>query len=59
MKTSTASILFHCPQCNENFEFDSIGENEFVPCPVCGTEFVTTRKGGKVMLEALEQALIC
>ena len=54
-----ASILFHCPQCNANFEFDAIGEGEFVPCPVCGTEHISVKKGGKLMLEALEQALLC
>ncbi len=57
--TVVASILFHCPQCNEGFEFDAVGENELVPCPVCGTEHVTIKKGHKLMLEALEQALIC
>ena len=51
--TVVASILFHCPQCNENFEFDAIGEHEFVPCPICGTDNVTVKKGNKIMLEAL------
>jgi Zn finger protein HypA/HybF involved in hydrogenase expression len=54
-----ASILFRCPQCKVNFEFDPVGENEFVPCPVCGTHFVTTKSGSKLKLEALEQALVC
>ncbi len=54
-----ASILFHCPQCNVNFEFDAVGVNELVLCPVCGTEHVTVKKGQKLMLETLEQALIC
>ena len=57
--TVVASILFHCTQCNSNFEFDAIGEGEFVPCPVCGTEHVSVKKGGKLMLETLEQALLC
>jgi Zn finger protein HypA/HybF involved in hydrogenase expression len=55
--TVAASILFLCPQCNENFEFDSIGENEFVPCPICGTDNVTVKKGNKIMLEAFEQQI--
>jgi Zn finger protein HypA/HybF involved in hydrogenase expression len=60
MKTTcVASILFTCPQCNENFEFDAVGKNEFVPCPVCGTHFVTVKAGNKLKLEALEQALVC
>lgn len=54
-----ASMLFHCPQCKENFEFDAIGKNEFVPCPVCGTKYVTVQVGNKVKLEAIEQALMC
>ncbi len=58
MKKS-ASILFRCPECREKFEFDSVGEYEFVPCPVCGTDNVTVKKGGELMLEALEQALTC
>jgi Zn finger protein HypA/HybF involved in hydrogenase expression len=52
--TVVASILFHCPQCNENFEFDAIGEHEFVPCPMCGTDHVTVKKGNRIMLEAFE-----
>jgi Zn finger protein HypA/HybF involved in hydrogenase expression len=57
--TIETSILFTCPQCNANFEFDAIGKNEFVPCPVCGTNHVTVKVGGKLMLEAIEQALLC
>jgi Zn finger protein HypA/HybF involved in hydrogenase expression len=53
------SILFTCPQCNANFEFDAVGKNEFVPCPVCGTDNVTVKVGNKLKLEATEQALIC
>jgi Zn finger protein HypA/HybF involved in hydrogenase expression len=55
----TISMLLQCPQCKKNFEFDAVGENEFIPCPVCGTEFVTTKKGSKMLLEALENALVC
>ena len=58
-KTYLASILFTCPQCNANFEFDAIGENEFVSCPVCRTNHVTVKKGSKIMLEAFEQTLTC
>ena len=55
--TIVASILFPCPQCNVNFEFDAIGEHEFVPCPLCGTHFVTVKKGSKMMLETFEQQI--
>jgi len=55
----TASILFICPQRNARFEFDAIGKNEFVPCPVCGTDHVTVKIGNKLKLEAIEQALEC
>ena len=51
MKKQSATILFHCPQCNANFEFDAIGEHEFVPCPVCGNNNVTVKKGSRLMLE--------
>ncbi|MGD6852887.1 MAG: lysine biosynthesis protein LysW [Candidatus Bathyarchaeia archaeon] len=56
-QTLQASMLFTCPQCSANFEFDAIGQNEFVPCPVCGTELLTVKVGSKLMLEAIEQAL--
>jgi Zn finger protein HypA/HybF involved in hydrogenase expression len=55
MKKNAASILFHCPQCNENFEFDTVGEGEFVPCPVCGTDFFTVKNGNKLTLAHFEQ----
>jgi len=57
--TVLASILFTCTQCNANFEFDAIGENEFVPCPICGANHVTVKVGSKIMLETLEQTLMC
>jgi Zn finger protein HypA/HybF involved in hydrogenase expression len=56
MKTSKASIQFTCPQCNANFEFDAIVENEFVPCPVCGTECITIKKGNKIVLRNFDVA---
>jgi Zn finger protein HypA/HybF involved in hydrogenase expression len=60
MKTPiVASVQFTCPQCSANFEFDAVGEYELVPCPVCGSNFVTVKKGRKLMLEALEQTLMC
>ncbi|MDR0493487.1 MAG: hypothetical protein LBH74_07625 [Nitrososphaerota archaeon] len=60
MKTTiTASVQFTCPQCSANFEFDAVGEYEFVPCPVCGSDFVTIKKDCKIMLETLEQTLMC
>ncbi len=56
---AAASMLLHCPQCNANFEFDAVGQGEFVPCPVCGTDFVTAKAGRKLVLEALEQPVMC
>jgi len=50
-----ASILFTCPQCNANFEFDAVGKNEYVPCPVCGIELATVKTGNKLHLETIEQ----
>lgn len=58
-KTNTASMLFTCPQCNSNFEFDAIGEYELVACPVCGTPCVTVKAENKQVLQHFEQALIC
>jgi Zn finger protein HypA/HybF involved in hydrogenase expression len=59
MKRMNATILFTCPTCHENFEFDSVGEYEFVPCPVCGADYVTIKKGKKLLLENFEQHQIC
>ncbi|MCL2476123.1 hypothetical protein [Candidatus Bathycorpusculum sp.] len=60
MKTTIAtSVQFTCPQCSANFEFDTVGEFELVPCPVCGSNFVTIKNGYKMRLEALEQTLMC
>jgi Zn finger protein HypA/HybF involved in hydrogenase expression len=49
------SIVFTCPGCHAVFEFDSVGEYEFVPCPVCGTDYVTIKKGNKLLLENFDQ----
>ncbi|XHH10375.1 MAG: hypothetical protein ACFCUE_07025 [Candidatus Bathyarchaeia archaeon] len=51
-----ASILFRCPQCHENFEFDYVGEYEFVPCPVCGTNCITVKKNGKLTLQTFSES---
>jgi len=58
MKKMT-TIKFTCPGCHANFEFDSVGEYEFVPCPVCGTDYVTIKKGNKLTLENFEQNQMC
>ena len=57
--TTLASILFICPQCKKNFEFDAVGEYELVPCPVCGTKYITVKEGYTLRLKALEQNLVC
>jgi Zn finger protein HypA/HybF involved in hydrogenase expression len=57
MQNTSASILFRCPECHESFEFDPVEENEFIACPVCGTNCVTVKKGSKVALQAIEQLL--
>jgi transcription initiation factor IIE alpha subunit len=59
MKRMNATVLFTCPGCHANFEFDSVGEYEFVPCPVCGADYVTIKKGKKLLLENFEQNLMC
>jgi len=57
METTNESTIFSCPGCNNNFEFDPVGENEFVPCPICGTEFMTVRKGQQLLLKSFETEL--
>lgn len=51
-----ASILFRCPQCRESFEFDQVGEYEFVPCPICGTNCITVKKGNKLTLQTFSES---
>ncbi|MCW4029482.1 MAG: lysine biosynthesis protein [Candidatus Bathyarchaeota archaeon] len=48
------AIVFRCPTCHENFEFDAVGEHEYVACPLCGMGYVTVKKGGKMKLETFE-----
>jgi len=48
------SIVFTCPGCERNFEFDHVGEYQLVPCPMCGVDYITMRKGNKLQLETLE-----
>jgi Zn finger protein HypA/HybF involved in hydrogenase expression len=51
MKKTNASITFLCPGCKQNFEFDDVDENQFVPCPICGIDFITIKKGQTLLLE--------
>ncbi len=59
MIKQTPSIIFTCPGCQVRFEFDSVGANEFVPCPVCGTEYFTIKKGNKIILENFDSDQMC
>jgi Zn finger protein HypA/HybF involved in hydrogenase expression len=49
-----ATIAFKCPTCKSEFEFDPIGENELVSCPICGNDFKTVKKGKSLSLEYLD-----
>ncbi|MCL4429345.1 MAG: hypothetical protein M1167_01205 [Chloroflexi bacterium] len=53
MKKMT-TVKFTCPECHASFEFDSVGEYEFVPCPVCGTDCFTIKKGNKLLLQIFD-----
>ncbi len=59
MKKPQATIVFICPECHSAFEFDFLGESEFVPCPVCGTDCITVKKGKKLVLENLDLSQRC
>ena len=54
MQKIDESIIFFCPACKEKFEFDPVGEYELVLCPICGTEFMTVKKGQQLLLEHFE-----
>jgi Zn finger protein HypA/HybF involved in hydrogenase expression len=54
MQKINSSINFTCPECKETSEFDHVGENQLVTCPICGIEFMTVRKGQALLLEPFE-----
>jgi Zn finger protein HypA/HybF involved in hydrogenase expression len=54
MQKINSSITFTCPGCKETFEFYRVGEYQFVPCPICGIDLMTTRKGQTLQLEPFE-----
>ena len=54
MQKINGSITFTCPGCKETFEFDCVGEYQFVPCPICGIDLITIRKGQTLKLEYFE-----
>ncbi|MGD0071156.1 MAG: hypothetical protein ABSB71_06340 [Candidatus Bathyarchaeia archaeon] len=54
MEKMNTSITFTCPGCKETFEFDAVGEYQLVPCPICGIDFMTVRKGRTLLLEPFE-----
>ncbi len=54
MQKINGSITFTCPGCKETFEFDPVDEYQLVSCPICGSNFMTIRKGGTLLLESFE-----
>ena len=48
---TNSSINFTCPRCKETFEFDAVGEYQLVPCPICGIDLMTIRKGQALLLD--------
>lgn len=58
MEKTNDPLTFLCPSCRGNFEFDFIGEYQLVPCPICGIELMTIRKGQKMLLQTFEFNLI-
>jgi Zn finger protein HypA/HybF involved in hydrogenase expression len=55
----TTTIKFTCSGCQAIFEFDSVGEHEFVQCPVCGNDHITAKKGNKLTLENFDLTQMC
>jgi Zn finger protein HypA/HybF involved in hydrogenase expression len=47
-------IVFTCPDCKETFEFDNVGEYQLVPCPICGIDYITIKKGPALLLECFD-----
>jgi Zn finger protein HypA/HybF involved in hydrogenase expression len=49
---NNSTLKFTCPGCKETFEFDYVGEYEFVLCPICGAGHMTVKKGQTITLAA-------
>ncbi len=58
MEKLNTTITFTCPGCKETFDFDHVDEFEFVPCPVCGSAYMTIRKGKALLLESFESTIL-
>ncbi len=54
MEKMNTPITFTCPGCKENFDFDPVGEYQLVPCPICGIDLMTIRKGQTLLLETFK-----
>jgi Zn-finger nucleic acid-binding protein len=54
-----STIKLTCPICHVSFEFDSVGAYEFVPCPVCGTDYLTIKEGNKIELHTFDPDQMC
>ena len=54
MEISNETIVFSCPGCRKSFEFDLVGEHQFISCPLCGIEFITVKNGQTLLLEQFD-----
>lgn len=54
MQKIETTITFTCPECRETFEFDMVGEYQLVPCPFCGTNCITVKRGESMLLKCFD-----
>jgi hypothetical protein len=54
MQKILPTITFTCPECGETFEFDMVGEYQLVPCPLCGIDCMTVKKGETLLLKCFD-----
>ena len=54
MEKMVKVITFLCPSCTDTFEFDDVGEYQLVPCPICGSQWMTIRKDQILVLESFD-----
>ncbi len=54
MQNQNFEVKFTCLMCQSTFEFDNVGENHFVPRPICGTNLFTVNRNRTLQLEFFE-----
>lgn len=54
MEKTETLVVFTCRGCRETFEFDPVGEHQFVPFPICRIHLITVRRDQTPLLESFD-----